>query len=148
MCWVELRRRDHLCSSPIQPNPQPSVTNFPLHDTMPITSVNTHSLFTLSCNIASLHILSNYSQHPNPNPLQCPIATAELQGLLDRSRPVRSSMLTGLMSTMLKLWSLTSRFQRFILKSSAEMYVSQSLHIGHNKHLRFLIPNCASPLLP
>lgn len=38
-------------------------------------------------------------------------------------------MFVGLMSTILKLWSLTSRFHKFILKSSAEMYVSQSLHI-------------------
>jgi hypothetical protein len=45
---------------------------------------------------------------------------------------VRSSMLTGFMSTMLKLWSLTSRFHKFILKSSADMYVSQSLHRKHN----------------
>ncbi len=39
---------------------------------------------------------------------------------------VSSSMFAGLMSTMLKLRSLISRFQRFIRRSSAEMYVSWS----------------------
>lgn len=41
--------------------------------------------------------------------------------------PVRSSMFGGLTSTMLKLWLLISKFQRFIRKSSAEINVSPSL---------------------
>ena len=43
---------------------------------------------------------------------------------------VRSSMLAGFMSTMLKLWSVTSMFQRLIRRSSAEMKVSWSLFDG------------------
>jgi hypothetical protein len=39
---------------------------------------------------------------------------------------VNSSIVGGLMSTMLKLWSLTPRFQRFTRRSSAEMKVSSS----------------------
>jgi hypothetical protein len=41
--------------------------------------------------------------------------------------PVRSSMFGGFTSTMLKLWLLISKFQRFIRKSSAEINVSPSL---------------------
>jgi len=41
--------------------------------------------------------------------------------------PVRSSMLVGLMSTILKLTLLTSRFHRFTRRSSAEVKVSRSL---------------------
>lgn len=40
---------------------------------------------------------------------------------------VNSSMFVGLMSTMLKLWSLIARFHRLILRSSDDMYVSASL---------------------
>lgn len=66
----------------------------------------------------------NNSVHPSPE--------VESSHCRFRRVPVRSSMLTGFMSTMLKLWSLTSRFHKFILKSSADMYVSQSLHRKHN----------------
>lgn len=54
-------------------------------------------------------------------------AGCELEAALSNALPVRSSMLVGLISTMLKLWSETSRFHRFIRRSSAEMYVSPSL---------------------
>lgn len=55
----------------------------------------------------------------------------ELLGTLVQKKykyiPVRSSMFGGLTSTMLKLWLLISKFQRFIRKSSAEINVSPSL---------------------
>lgn len=44
-----------------------------------------------------------------------------------RALPVRSSMLTGFTSTILKLWLLISKFQRFIRRSSADIKVSPSL---------------------
>lgn len=45
----------------------------------------------------------------------------------EKSIPVKSSMFVGLTSTILKLWLLISRFQRFTRRSSAEMNVSPSL---------------------
>lgn len=42
-------------------------------------------------------------------------------------------MFAGFTSTMLKLWSLTSRFQRLIRKSSADMKVSASLNNKREK---------------
>lgn len=48
---------------------------------------------------------------------------------VDHGLPDRSSIFAGLTSTILKLWLLISRFQRFIRKSSAEINVSPSLII-------------------
>ena len=45
----------------------------------------------------------------------------------EESIPVKSSMFVGLTSTILKLWLLISKFQRFTRRSSAEMKVSPSL---------------------
>lgn len=39
---------------------------------------------------------------------------------------------------MLKLWLLISKFQRFILKSSADMNVSPSLQKFHHNHVKLL----------
>ena len=44
-----------------------------------------------------------------------------------KNLPVRSSIFAGLTSTILKLWLLISKFQRFIRKSSADINVSPSL---------------------
>ena len=51
-------------------------------------------------------------------------APSYLKTLFQAPTSVRSSMLAGLMSTMLKLWSLVPRCHRFTRRSSALMNVS------------------------
>lgn len=48
-----------------------------------------------------------------------------------RKSPVRSSILSGFVSMILKHWLLTSRFHKLILRSSPERNVSPSLQNHH-----------------